>query len=366
MKKITKILILLILLTPFVVNAENIVDNTIIESEVNEHFTTKFEEDVETSKNVNGSSITAGNNVISNNTVNGFNMVFGNNVKYEGNSEYALFLGNILEVSGNIEKDGFIFGNIITFNDNFVANRDLFVFASEVKLEGIINRDITIYASKVVIENTQVMGNITIYAPTIEVDNTTVDGIMSYNEDSKITISDNNLINETKLLETILEKQTVVDKIAGYFVSYLDLMVVFLILAFALPSIFRKLENEENIKAQKIFSSFGFGAMLLIAVPMVIILLFTTTIGITSAVLLLLLYIIAICLANVLTGYLLGYIIWTKLIKKENNILLIGLIGISIIYVLQFIPTIGEIVSVFSLMFGLGLVLQLFKKQIGK
>ena len=48
--------------------------------------------------------------------------------------------------------------------------------------------------------------------------------------------------------------------------------------------------------------------------------------------------------------------------EKENNVLLIGLIGISIVYVLNMIPVIGGYIAMISLMIGLGIVLKLFKK----
>lgn len=354
MKHIRKVLVLLVLLIPFSVNALE-----------NNYFTVIGGDNVTSENDVNGSSVLAGNNVVSTNTVNGINMVFGNSVKHQSNSDYAVVAGNIVEVSGNIENDGFIFGNIITFTEDFSANRDLFVFGSEVTLKGNINRDITIYAANVILDNATVLGNVTIYSTTLEIkDATAISGVLSYNEDNETNISTNAQINETKLLESLEEESTITDTIYNFFVGYADVMVVFLILAFLTPGLFRKIEkSNEEFKPSKIFSLLGFGAMLLIGIPMILIVLFTTVIGMSSAILGLLIYIIAVCLANILTGYLIGYLVWTKFIKKENNILLIGLIGISIISVLNIVPVLGEYIAVFSLMIGLGIVLQLFKRK---
>ena len=354
MKHIRKILVLLVLLIPISVNALE-----------NNYFTVIGGDNVTSENDVKGSSILVGNNVVSTNTVNGINMVFGNSVKHQSNSDYAVVVGNIVEVSGNIENDGFIFGNIITFTEDFSANRDLFVFGSEVTLKGNINRNITIYAANVVLDNAEVLGNVTIYSTTLEIkDAVSINGVLSYNEDNETNISTNAQINETKLLDKLEKEPTINDIAYNFFVGYADVMIVFLILAFLVPGLFRKIEtSNEEFKLSKVFSLLGYGAMLLIGIPMALIVLFTTVIGMSSAIIGLLIYIIAVCLANILTGYLIGYLIWNKFIKKENNILLIGLIGISIISVLNIVPVLGEYITVFSLMIGLGIVLQLFKRN---
>lgn len=355
-----KLFVLLMLFVPLTVNADNKVDNILEE----EKFVTVFEDNIEPENNVNGSSIIAGNNVISKNAVNGINMMFGNNVNYQGVSDYAVIAGNIIELSGNINNDGFVFGNIITFKKDFTSQRDLFVFGSSVELSGNINRDIIIYASTVKIDSAVINGNIKIYATTLEInDDVKVEGTLSYNEDIEKNIKETAQINEVILLDKLEQTKTVSNVILDFIVGYIGIMLVFLVLAFAIPSLFKKIEkSNEEFKLSKIFSLFGFGALLLIGIPMIIIALFMTTIGSTLALLGLLFYIIIICLTTILSGYLLGYLIWNKFIKKENNILLIGLIGISIISILNIIPVIGEYIAVITLMIGLGLVLELFKK----
>lgn len=362
MKNIRKFLVLLILLVPFTVNADNTIDNVVSES--NDHFTTVVDDDVKAEKDVNGSTVVAGNNVISTNTVDGINMLFGNNVQYQGNSDYAVIAGNIVNLSGNINNDGFIFGNIVTIDSNFNADRDLFVFANSVTIQGSINRDITIYAADVKLDNAQVMGNITVYASSLEIsEKVNVNGTLSYNEDIEKNISESALITETKLLEKIVEELSIPEKISTFLIDYAGMMVIFLVLAFTIPSLFKKIEaSNEEFNVSKFFSLFGFGALFLIGVPMAIIVLFTTVIGTPLALIALFLYIIFICITTILSGYLLGYIIWKNFIKKENNVLLIGLIGISIVYVLNMIPVIGGYIAMISLMIGLGIVLKLFKK----
>ena len=91
--------------------------------------------------------------------------------------------------------------------------------------------------------------------------------------------------------------------------------------------------------------------------------LLTLTFCLPLSILLLILYILAIWLSNIFTSYLLGNLIWKNFIKKDENIYLIGLIGISVISILTIIPYIGTLFSVISVMIGMGIILQQFKKD---
>lgn len=355
MKYIKRILVLFLLLVPFSVNA----------LETKEGFELKVEDEVKTENDINGSSISAGNTVLSTNTVNGINLLFGNSVDYQGDSEYLLLVGNVGEVKGNIRNDGFIFGNLITFKEDFTADRDLFIFATELELNGTISRDVTIFASNVKLDNVQILGNININATNLEIgDNTIIAGTLSHNEDCENIISQNAQIKEIKTTDKLIKEASVKDLIYSHVVDYAGMMLIFVVLAFVFPKLFRKIEEtNKEINLAKFFSLFGFGALILIAAPMLVITLITTVIGSSLAILILGVYIILICLTNIFFGYLIGYLIWTKLIKKENNILLIGLIGITLITLLALIPGLGDIITLLSLMIGLGIVFNMFKKN---
>jgi len=360
MKYIKRILILLALLVPLSVNAlENPVDTA------SDEFTIIVEDEVKTTNDVNGSSVFVGNNVVSTNKVDGINMLFGNSVAYQGESEYLLLAGNIVDLSGIIYDDGFIFGNLVTLKENFKSNRDLFIFATELELNGTISRDVTIFASNVKLGNVQILGNVNINATNLEIgDNAIISGTLSHNEDIEKTISQNSQINEIKVTESLIKEVEVKDLIYTHVVNYASIMLIFVVLAFVFPQLFRKIsETNKEISLTKFFSLFGFGALILIAVPMLAITLMSTVIGTTLALLILGIYIILVCLTNIFFGYLIGYIIWKKFIKKEENILLIGLIGITLTIVLSVIPVIGDIIAVLSLMVGLGIVFNMFKKS---
>lgn len=346
MKKIC-LLIICLFLIPISVKAEGL--NFKMNETVNEEI------------EVQGSSIILGNNVDSGNTVIGIDALFGNNVTFSGESDYGLFFGNNVNVKGTIKNDGFVFGNIIKFDEDAVVNRDLVVFGSEVTIDGKINRDVKIYASSVTI-NGEILGDVEVKANAITVSGN-IKGVLSYNNDAEINIS--GTVSKTKLTDPIAVELTLQDKIWQFIVNYGSTLVIFLVLALIVPQLFKRIENKnKDITVLNFFSLFGFGTLSLILIPVIFLLLFSFVFGISLAILLLILYIVAIWLSSIFTSYLIGYLIWNKILKKENNnMYLIGLIGISLINVLNLIPSIGTLITIICIMIGMGIILQQFKKD---
>ena len=339
-----KIFLVLLLLIPISVNALNITVN----GEVKEN------------QEIQGSSILLGNYVENTNKVSGLDMTLGNTIKYEGESEYLLSAGNNIEINGTVKNDGFVFGNVVNFNENSVIERDLLVLASNVTISGTIKKDVTIYASTVTINGN--IENVNIKANEIIIENANINNL-SYNEDAVIEIKDSE-VNTTNLTEKLQSEVTIQDQIMNFIYNLGGILVIFLALYLLAPKLFKKIENNNaNITVLNVFSMFGFGTLSLILIPVIFILLLTIVFCMPLAILLLILYVLAIWLSSIFTGYLLGYVIWTKLIKKENNPLLIGLIGIVILNLLGVIPYIGILITVISVMIGMGIILQQFKRN---
>ena len=342
-----KYLLLLLLVVPMIAKADV---NTVIGDSVNED------------NKANSSSAIFGNNITSNNITEGIEALFGNNVNYNGTSDYSLVFGNNININGIINNDGFIFGNLVNINEDSEVNRDLIIFGSEVKINGKINRDVRIFASSVVI-NGEVTGNLSINATNIDI-NEAVIGILSYNKDATVNIADNAKIGETILTDEILTKTTLIDQVIKFIINLISTLVLFSVICLIIPQLFKRVNDKnKSINVLSFFSLFGFGALSLILIPAISLVLFSFTFTFSLALLSLVLYIIAICLATIFTGYLLGYIIWKNFVKKEENPLLIGLVGITIISILTSIPTLGFIFSFLAIMIGMGIILQQFRKD---
>lgn len=356
LKKYLFLLICLSLIPSFIVKAEN---------EKLNKFHVEVKDTVTSNYDVFGSSIIAGGNVTSKNTVEGIDMLFGNNINYGSTSDYAFVAGNSISMNGAVKNDGFVLGNLITFTENFTSNRDVIILGNSVTLKGKFDRDVTIYAASVIVENTVIEGDLKIYSQNLKIeDSTVIKGELSYNKDIESDISEGAEIGKVTLMDSIIKEITVKERVWNFIVNFGGVLLVFLALAVIVPSLFKRIENKnKDITLLNAFSMLGFGALTLILVPILFIFLIMLFIGVQLALLLLILYILVIWLSIIFSGYLLGYVIWKNFVKKEENTLLIGLIGISIISILTVIPYISGFASVISLMIGVGVVLQLLKKD---
>lgn len=330
--------------------------------EIND-FNYKIDNEVNTSDTINGSSLILGNNVTNANEVNGVDINLGNNINYKSKSDYALILGNNVNLFGNIKNDGLIFGNLVTFDSNFNIDRDLFIFGNAVNLNGKFNRNVTIYASEVIINDTNVSGNVNIYASKIDVKNGASINKLSYNEDAIVTIESEN-IKETSILEKLVKEITFKEKFINFMIDYGGMLIMFLAIYLIFPMLFKNVEKKnESIDFKSIFSTIGYGALGLFIIPIIVIFISSFIFGVPLALLLITLYIIMICLSYIFSGYLLGYLVWNKFIKKEANQLLIGLIGISLVYILTIIPFIGSLFGLIFTLMGIGIILKLIKRS---
>ena len=343
MKRLKFFLVLLLLL-PICVNAQITANDSSVEE-------------------VDGSNVIAGNNVTSTNKINGINILFGNNVNFSGENDYAVLFGNNVNISGNINNDGFIFGNMINFSQDAIIDRDLVIFGNEVVIDGKINRDVTIFAYSVTI-NGEISGNVDIKASILKVNESTIQGSLSYNEDIDVTIDSNAQIGEIIKTETLTKELSIGEKLVNFLIDLGGTLIIFLAFYLVVPKLFKRIETKNSdINLLRVLSLFGFGALALIMIPNIFFLLFSLVLGVPLAFLLLILYVIAIWLSNIFASYLLGYIVWNKILKKESNPLLIGLIGIVLLQILMVIPVVGLLIGVLSLMVGLGIILQQFKKD---
>ena len=73
------------------------------------------------------------------------------------------------------------------------------------------------------------------------------------------------------------------------------------------------------------------------------------------------LYIAAIYLSYAYMGYYIGKKLWLSK-NKEENVLLEGLIGITILYLVSLIPVVGAPITFIAYLTGLGIIIFKFKK----
>ena len=309
---------------------------------------------------LDNSSLIMGNNVELSSKVDGLGIILGNEVMFNAVSDYFITFGNNITFDGKV-RDGLIFGNKVIFNESSTIGRDVIIFASSVNISGSINRNIEIYANDVTIKDVQISGNLKIRASTIDIErNADIIGELSYNDNAKVNISDVASIGSKKTYVVEKEKKNeLVEKIKTKLVSFVNILVIFAILLYLFPNLFSKLDKSRN----NIVKNIGVGLVTLIIIPIIILIFIFTLFGISLAILLACLYAILIYLSTIVTGYILGCFIWDKLIKIDKRLYLVGVIGIFILYILKLIPYISNLVTVISVVIGVGSIISLYHRK---
>ena len=353
MKKGLKFLIVLMMFFAFTTNTE---------AKTIEHFYSESSKRVVLNDDVNGSSALAGEEVDITSKVNGIVFGAGNLVDFSGNANHAFLAGNDVNVNGVIDNELFAAGSKVTVNGT--VNRDAILAGETVTIKGTLNRNVSIYASEVYFESAKIKGSVKINAEKIVASNgTIISGDFSYPADSSLEINKNSVGGKIIQTENYNNDQSVLfDDLAVKAFSYMSLAIIFALLAFLAPKIFEKMQNQyENLDFGKGVETFTKGLVTLIVVPVLAVILLFTYVGIPLSLILLALYVIAIYLSTLFVAYLLGYKLWQKFANKEAKTLLIGVLGLIVLFVLELIPGITIIISILELMIGLGVIWDLIK-----
>lgn len=352
MKKLTVLLVTTLLFIP------------ITKAKTIDHSYASVGSDIELKDDVNGTSAIAGDNISSYGNISGANFMAGNNIDAEGTSDYLAVAGNVINIKGTIKYDGFIAGNIINLK-NPTIERDLIIAGSDVEVSGNIGRNLTIYAGKVTIKQSNVKGNVRIIAEDIKLEETTkIEGSLSYPKEAKVK----NIANIKNIIETNeifnKDKETFLDIILNKIWSVLSMILIFSLLTLFIPTLFEKIDKKyETLSFNKVIETFSKGLVFLIIVPALSIFLLVFPFSIALSLIMAALYIIIIYLSKIFTAYLIGYKLWQKYIPNDYVPLISGLIGFTILFILDCIPIINTIVLMISMILGIGIIIDLYKKE---
>ena len=338
------LILLLVLVTPVYASSNNLF--------VAEDSVTETEEK-------SGTTFVAGNDVTTKNKVDGISFVAGNNVDINSSSDYLFAAGNDVKIENASFIDGFIAGSSVEITDSIVE-RDLYVAASTVRLSSTIGRDVRVASGTLVITGT-INGDVEAYCGTIEVkDGAVIKGVLRYDEDTKVTISENATVNATEKVK--LSTKSFFAKLKSDFLdsifSFLNMLVLGLILMLLVPKIFEKIKTYGK---ESILSNLGIGLLATLAIPIAAIMLLITMVGISTSLLLLDFLIVMLYLSTLFTSYYLGNIILSKKIKNKYLLLTVSLL---IIYLLKLIPFVKIVVAICTIGIGIGLMIRiLFKRK---
>ncbi|HZJ34573.1 MAG TPA: hypothetical protein VFD55_00985, partial [Candidatus Angelobacter sp.] len=136
-------------------------------------------------------------------------------------------------------------------------------------------------------------------------------------------------------------------------------MLTTLSIALILAGLFPRVLNEAAIAANKKPGKIALtGIVAAIVVPVLIIMLMISVVGIPAAIIATLIWIVIVMISGSFSGYCLGY----AMLKNQKQPIWIMLAGTSLLTATYFIPFIGFLTLMTAYLFGTGMVLTQSKK----
>lgn len=295
-------------------------------------------------------------------------------------------LGNVFIMANDVTISGKVLGNVFVFAKNVnitstgYINSSLFVCAENVTVNGVIF-DMYSSSSKLSISSNarilrdltscgnslnfggSVSRNATLTFNNIDVDSASaqIGGNLTYNSNSENIPAE--IVSGKLSFNKLFEDQSIVNNAMYNFKYYLvDLLkviivslIVILIIVFATPKF---AEKGQKIVENKMAVSIGYGALTLIAIPVACFLLFCTILGIIPALSILLAYLFIIMEMSIaLVALPLAKVICKKINKNSKGMnILISTILVIILWLLEKIPVLGSIISLFISILALGIL----------
>ncbi len=316
---------------------------------------------------INGDLFAAGGSVTVNGTVNGGIIVAGGTVLVNG-----IVTGSVRAVAGSIRMggevggDAMLFGNSLEMPSAAAVNGDVLLGIGDASLCGTIEGNLGGAAREAVISGV-IKGDLDLNLnKLVLLPSACVEGKMHYTCEEEADIRPGAQVKGSithKLPEPVEREvsrsasvvSTVRNKLLGFLMAFVLGVVAILIAQRRVHSVTRQVRT-------KPWLSLGWGALLLVTVPVAIVVVGITIIGIPLALIILAFYLLALYLSQLLLGLVIGQWIMGRLNRTvETKAAMMGAmaVGLAILIALRSIPVpyLGMGIWGLTFLFGLGSLL---------
>ena len=325
-------------------NAED--EDTENNTDITSHDVYLFGDDVTIDYIVDGNVFVIADNVTINSQIGGDVFVLAKNLVI-GNQGYIY--SNLFTMSSTVDVKGYVY--------------DIYSFSKDLTISGYVFRDVKSSCESLNIFGT-VERNVFASCSNIsfstqndtEIMNGTINGKLEYSSASEIEIPENAVKSGiVTFTQDSKDESKVISDYLSSLGAFLCLVIAIWLLCLWLAPKF--LENTNNLISKKILPVIGFGLLALIVIPIVVFLLCFVGITVSTALLLLSLYILLIAISSSIFVITINNFICNKLKIKNiaGNFGMLVATGI-VLWLLTLIPYAGSIISFAMVTVGLGII----------
>ncbi len=304
----------------------------------------------------------AGNKVTNNATVDGISFIAGNDLYLEGNVTYGMYAGNMLTISGAVDKDLLAAGNKIVITDSAIIGRDVYLAANQIDIKANLPRDLRAGGNTIDLSGITINGDAYLATDTIIMnEDTVIAGTLTYYSDAKVTgLESANIANVvTKTIDRKVIEYGFKERLYEFVVSLIAAIITMICLLYFVPKTKDGL-NKLDLSFGNIAKTTCIGFAILIIIPIVALIAMFTGFLTPLAVITFAIYFIAVYLSNLMVAYVVGNAISKHLLKKEDMYMSIA-IGILLVRLAGIIPFVSGYISALVLFYGLGIIYELLK-----
>jgi len=311
---------------------------------------------------VDGDLWAAGSKIIVNGIVTDSVMAVGQTIDISGDVGHAMRVaGTTINIRGDVDGDLMVAAGEVNIASTAKIKGDLLLGAGNVRIDGLIEGDIKGGGGEVIISN-GVGGDVELKVESLTILSTAnIGGDLSYTSEEEADIQSGAQIAgaTTHKLPEIKEKQAkafpfvlfsgVLGKVIGFLMALIAGLVIILIVPRRLTSIAEAIRSRPGPSA-------GWGAIILFLTPIAAIIVCLTIVGIPVGLIALALWGIAIYLAQIPVGLLIGRLILGRFRAVEGKAIMVGALalGLLILKLLGLIPYAGFFIGLTVAIFGLG------------
>ena len=329
----------------------------------------------------------AGSEVIIEGTVNGDLYAFANRISVHGTiNGDVIAAGNTIEIRGSVRDDlrlagssillvGAVIGDSVSVAGNDAAidssttiGGGLLFGGSSLSLDGSVGRGIMAGGQSARLDG-PVGKTVRIAAEAVTIGSEAIiDGNLEYSSEVEATI--NGTVNGQVIYtesDTSFDTQSFLRALTiGFSLwAFAGAALVALVLVLLFPAIWRR--ADAKLAARPLMTA-AYGSIVLLLTLPIVVLLAVTFIGIPLALVVLLLWILAVYIAKFFTAYAVGSRLLTlagsrEPINSSGKAYLAILIGLILYYLIRIVPGIGLLVRFLTSIVGLGMMLSLYHRE---
>ncbi len=324
--------------------------------------------DITINGTINGDVWAAGRSITINGTVNGAVTIAGQYISLNGPvARSARMAGQTLVINSKIGTDLVAVGSTIDISTTSTIGTDLLIGCASANIAGQINRNIKGGAEDITISGT-VGGNVKLEVNKLTITSTAnIKGNLDYTSDNEAAVQSGGQVagkithsmpepdrrGETKGLLPWVAAAGVAGIIMGKILAFLMILVIAVILIFTLR--YRIVTMADSIKSSP-WTTLGWGALLLFVTPIAAIIVCITLIGLPLGLIALAIWGIGIYLSQIPVALCIGRLILGRFRNVQSEGILVGAVslGLVILLLLRLIPVVGFLVSLATILFGMG------------